>query len=403
MGPFRRAVLLAALMAAGLVAPIGAPAGAAVSGASATAERREELQDELLEATAAEARLIGELDAAEARRDELAGQLADVEGRVAAAQQALEAAEQAEADATARASAAEAELRRTSDRLDEALGLLQNQAVSAFMSGGAAADLNGLLELEDIHEVEQAKTYTEAVVEHQDTIVDEIARLRDEVAELAATAEAARAAAVAAATEAELQRDGLAAERDRVAVLRGEADAVAVHQTELLDVAHQQRASVEAELAALEAVSSSITSWLASSQSGQVATAATRGTFSIPVPSARISSGFGPRTHPIYGDTRVHKGTDFAAPSGTPIAAAGAGTVVAAGPQGGYGNVVIIDHGNALATLYAHQSRLAVVVGQTVVAGETIGAVGSTGNSTGPHLHFEVRLYGTPVNPLAYL
>jgi murein DD-endopeptidase MepM/ murein hydrolase activator NlpD len=77
--------------------------------------------------------------------------------------------------------------------------------------------------------------------------------------------------------------------------------------------------------------------------------------------------------------------------------------VVAAGVRGGYGNAVVIDHGSALATLYGHQSKILVTLGQQVRQGDVIGLVGSTGNSTGPHLHFEVRLFGTPVDPLAYL
>jgi len=99
----------------------------------------------------------------------------------------------------------------------------------------------------------------------------------------------------------------------------------------------------------------------------------------------------------------MHNGVDFRGSTGTPIQAAGPGTVVYAGPRGGYGNTVVIDHGGSLATLYAHQSAIYVSVGTTVAAGQVIGAVGSTGFSTGPHLHFEVRLGGTPVNPLGYL
>jgi len=99
----------------------------------------------------------------------------------------------------------------------------------------------------------------------------------------------------------------------------------------------------------------------------------------------------------------MHTGVDFRGGTGTPILAAGAGTVVYAGPRGGYGNTVVIDHGGSLATLYAHQSAIHVSVGTVVVAGQVIGAVGATGFATGPHLHFEVRTGGTPVDPLGYL
>lgn len=116
-----------------------------------------------------------------------------------------------------------------------------------------------------------------------------------------------------------------------------------------------------------------------------------------------ISSPFGYRIHPIYGVNRFHTGIDIAAPTGRSIAAADSGEVVFAGYWGGYGKATIIDHGKGYSTVYAHQSRILVGKGQVVSKGEIIGSVGSTGWSTGPHLHFEVRINGKPVNPLGYL
>jgi len=100
---------------------------------------------------------------------------------------------------------------------------------------------------------------------------------------------------------------------------------------------------------------------------------------------------------------RMHDGIDIAASSGTPIHAAASGTVIYAGWMEGYGNLVVIDHGNGLSTAYGHQSSIAVGNGQAVAQGQTIGYVGTTGHSTGPHLHFEVRVNGAPVDPLGYL
>ena len=112
---------------------------------------------------------------------------------------------------------------------------------------------------------------------------------------------------------------------------------------------------------------------------------------------------FGPRTHPITGESKVHTGVDIAASQGTPIKAAGDGVVKMAGANGGYGNWTLIDHGGGLATGYAHQSRIAVSIGQHVSTGEVIGYVGSTGASTGPHLHWEVRVNGNPVDPMGWV
>ncbi|MGE5418000.1 MAG: murein hydrolase activator EnvC family protein [Acidobacteriota bacterium] len=116
-----------------------------------------------------------------------------------------------------------------------------------------------------------------------------------------------------------------------------------------------------------------------------------------------ITSDYGMRFHPILHQYRMHTGVDIGAPYGAKIVAADSGTVIYRGYMGGYGNVIIIDHGKGTSTLYAHQSSFSVGSGANVVKGQQIGKVGSTGWSTGPHLHFEVRRNGTPVNPHGYI
>lgn len=118
-------------------------------------------------------------------------------------------------------------------------------------------------------------------------------------------------------------------------------------------------------------------------------------------PVARsASSGFGWRDDPIRHTRRFHSGTDFRGKPGTPVLAAGNGTVVFCGRMGGYGNAIDIDHGGGVVTRYAHLRRIATKQGAAIAAGDTIGQVGSTGRVTGPHLHFEVRLNGAPVSPI---
>lgn len=107
---------------------------------------------------------------------------------------------------------------------------------------------------------------------------------------------------------------------------------------------------------------------------------------------APITSRFGWRTHPLTGNRRFHSGIDIGAPSGTPVVATGSGTVISAGWKGGYGKAVIIQHNDTQQTLYGHLSETSVQAGQTITQGTVIGLVGSTGNSTGPHLHFESRM-----------
>lgn len=130
---------------------------------------------------------------------------------------------------------------------------------------------------------------------------------------------------------------------------------------------------------------------------------ATKFLMKTPINGARLSSSFGNRRHPISGYTRLHKGTDFAAPTGTPIYAAGNGTIERASRYGGYGHYVRIKHANDYKTAYAHMSRYGpgVRAGKRVRQGDVIGYVGSTGASTGPHLHYEVYIKGKPVNAMS--
>ncbi len=116
-----------------------------------------------------------------------------------------------------------------------------------------------------------------------------------------------------------------------------------------------------------------------------------------------LTSNFGTRKDPFTGAATMHAGMDFRAPVGTSVRATGTGKVITAEPTGGYGNLVEIDHGNGVVTRYAHLSAFAVSVGQSVAAGTALGAVGSTGRSTGPHLHYETRINSVAVDPIRFL
>jgi len=124
---------------------------------------------------------------------------------------------------------------------------------------------------------------------------------------------------------------------------------------------------------------------------------------SNPSPGHAISSNFGVRTDPLLGTPAMHSGTDFRAPSGSDVLAAASGKVVSAGWNGGYGRMVEIEHASGFTTRYAHLSQILVQEGQTVAVGDTIGKVGSTGRSTGPHLHYEVRRNDSALNPIRFL
>jgi murein DD-endopeptidase MepM/ murein hydrolase activator NlpD len=154
------------------------------------------------------------------------------------------------------------------------------------------------------------------------------------------------------------------------------------------------------EIDALQAASATIAARIQAAQAGRQS----GGPTSTPSSAGLIWPVNGPVTSPFgWRWGRMHQGIDIAAGTGTQIKAAAAGTIIYCGWESGYGNLTVIDHGGNLATAYGHQSSISVACGQHVAQGEIIGAVGSTGHSTGPHLHFEVRINGNPVDPLGYL
>ena len=211
----------------------------------------------------------------------------------------------------------------------------------------------------------------------------------------AARAEAARveAAVSSATTEQRGIVTRLVASRDALVAARRE-------KTTTLASIRSDRDSTLAEIDALEQQSAALEARIREAQQRSsvpaVVAPSGSGVLGWPV-SGPVTSGFGVR----WG--RMHEGIDIAVGEGTPVRAAAAGTVIYAGWMSGYGNLVAVDHGNGLSTAYAHNSSLAVSVGQSVAAGEVVSYSGNTGNSTGPHVHFEVRVNGSAVDPLGYL
>jgi murein DD-endopeptidase MepM/ murein hydrolase activator NlpD len=176
--------------------------------------------------------------------------------------------------------------------------------------------------------------------------------------------------------------------------------ATATRITGAIDTAHASSASGDREFRELFA------SWKSMDQTG-VVTAQPIARVSVPsgmpVQDATLTSNFGMRNHPVLGGRRNHKGVDLAQPTGTPVYATADGVVSKAAPFSSYGNYIQIEHGGGLETRYAHLSGFAVATGDQVRKGQLIGYVGSTGRSTGPHLHYEVRVAGDAVDPTPYM
>ena len=235
-------------------------------------------------------------------------------------------------------------------------------------------------------------------------IAASLARTRIELEQTRAATERARQDAARSealiASRTETQR----ATRDRMVASRDALAAAESAKASALATVREDRASFVAEADGLAAESAALAERIAAAQRAQ----STAPTVSAPAPSGSggqlgwpvagpVTSGFGSR----WG--RMHEGIDIAVGSGTPVHAAAAGTVIYAGWVSGYGNIVVIDHGNGLSTAYAHNSSLVVGQGATVGTGFVVALSGNTGHSTGPHVHFEVRVNGVPVDPLAYL
>ena len=185
---------------------------------------------------------------------------------------------------------------------------------------------------------------------------------------------------------------------------RARANRLKEQRSYMLYKAQEEEQQSQSEYERLLAISENITAMLRNMESSGGSSSSSGGTGRFMWPCrGEITSYFGWRTHPIFGTTKYHSGMDIAVDYGTPIMAADSGTVIYSGWLGGYGYAVMIDHGSGLVTLYAHNQSLNVYEGQYVTKGTCIAYAGSTGYSTGPHCHFEVRLHGEVTEPLNYL
>jgi murein DD-endopeptidase MepM/ murein hydrolase activator NlpD len=203
----------------------------------------------------------------------------------------------------------------------------------------------------------------------------------------------------------ETQKNDIAILTQELLAQKAQAQDAAQYQRGLITHLRQDRKALEAAEDQLVQDSANLTALIQQRIAAQSPNKyILRGTGKMGYPSdGEVTSGFGYRMHPILGYTRFHSGIDFGVDYGSPIHAADAGVVIFAGWYGGYGQAIIIDHGKNITTLYGHTSEMYVSEGQTVQRGQVVGAVGSSGLSTGPHLHFEVRVSGEPVDPISYL
>jgi murein DD-endopeptidase MepM/ murein hydrolase activator NlpD len=217
----------------------------------------------------------------------------------------------------------------------------------------------------------------------------------------------AKAAIEAKKLETETQKNQIALITQQLATQKASAEDRAQSENILVNRLKSDREALSAAEQQLVAESEKISKNIQQKLAANIAFPGTifipgSGQFILPA-EGPMTSSFGWRVHPILGTSRFHNGVDFGAEHGSLIKAADNGVVIAAEWSGGYGNAVIVDHGNGITTLYGHTSQMYVTVGQAVQKGQPIAAVGSTGFSTGPHLHFEVRRQGEPIDPMPFL
>jgi murein DD-endopeptidase MepM/ murein hydrolase activator NlpD len=395
-------VVLAALCALASLAALAIPASARPEDRLQTIQEKKQQAQEDLD------RLNAKVDGVGAQVRELDAQRAEAQAKVDASEAKL-----AELDADIRRvhkamvrsqkqiAFLSDELRNIQERLVERTDVFTERAVAAYKAGPGAY-LDGLLGAETFNDLMDRYAYYESALNSDSEILEDITDLRDGVEDRVAKVED---------KQAEIAHSKLSLEADRAEIdrLRAERAAAldvvqsALHEKEAIlgeYQADQQR--LEQIIAQFERESSQIQSILAARSQISGPLPVGGGQFLWPANGPLVSE-FGMRKHPIFGDTRMHSGIDIAAPHGSPVIAADVGEVIYVGVMSGYGNVVIIDHGGGLATTYNHLSSFAVSSGQPVSRGALIAGVGCTGYCTGPHLHFEVRINGTPVDPLPFL
>lgn len=378
----------------GNAARVAAPAQAPAGGSD------DDVQAEYDEVLGAEQQLLDELARLTAERERVGAELQRLELEAAArqteladARNALTAAVREEAEQVAARKRADRDVATTRERL-------RRQAVATFVSGGENSDVLGaILRADSITEADTALMYSRAVVTDTDTLLDQLKEAQARRVRAQRAAEAARASAQRNRDSIQVLTDAAIAARDQQRQLATKLDVTSWTETLKLQEIQARKVAVEVRITAMNHASDGVQQLLAAVQADQPDYQPGVMVITTPMPGYRIGSKFGLRHHPILAITRLHAGGDIGAPSGTPIHAPADGTVVFAGERGGYGNAVVIDHGNSLGTLYGHQSALNVETGDVVKRGDVIGFVGSTGLSTGPHLHFETRIKGIPVDP----
>ena len=369
---------------------------------------RAQLGSNLADAMAAQEQLKQSLQDNATQQAVLQGQITDVEAKIADLDVQIANAQRLEVVLTNRITAEQAQLRQLARAIYEQPGsvlvvIAEANSLSDLLTRVADLNVAGTRAAELKATLARDLTALQAQRENEQAARDEQVKQKDQL-----DAELAQLQVLQAQ-----QESSVAQLQDKIAQTQGELYLLNRQSTQLAqqvtDMLQQQEDAIIS--AAMQSVWTQVQLWSQSNNVGQIPTSAGHSTkyrFIWPEPQAQISQGFGPSTYwfePAYGQyPHFHTGIDLVEPFGSPVYAADDGVVALVGSSSsGYGNYVVIAHSGGLDTLYGHLSTALVKVGQPVMQGQPVGLEGSTGNSTGPHLHFELRINQKPVDPTPYL
>ena len=395
------AVLAGVLALPLLFGPLGPPRAAAQDEEDRLeqVERRiAELRSQITAAQSERTELAETIEETQARMTRVKTALAQAEFGLAEAEVAVDFREESVADFGQRIRRLDVELAGT--RLEQRLtvDLVKERAAELYMSAALGAEAS-FLASGDFNTASIRVQYMRNLLAETQVLLSslEVLERQEQTRQDRLRAEQAQEAVLLA----ELEADQAKAEEQRSAVagLRRELSQELALQVALLAQVNEEITDHEGQVAALEAESEELEREILRRQ---IREGRAPGRLAWPV-SGVLTSPFGMRIHPVLGGRRMHNGIDIGLPTGSPIYASANGRVILAERRGGYGRMVVLDHGGGLSTLYAHQSSMAVSVGDQVLAGDVIGYIGCSGYCTGPHLHFEVREVGAPVDPMKYL
>lgn len=382
------AVLMAGLLLPGSVAPVTTAEAASTS----------QLKSRLAELKSARAEANAAVEALQGESEKYSEKIAALDYQIQSTRAQLTTTKQIIKTLTSDIEEKQVELDQTIEELDQKQELFETR-IRVMYENGDTTYLEVLLTSDNFSDMLNNMEIVSQIMDYDKRVVEEYKALKQSIETQKASLESDRKQQQDYADDLEQAYEEIEAQKKEYKALKAKVDSNIELKKAEADRMLREQDQISDQIAELSRQAAASSSSGGGGGGGKVYS----GSLTWPCPSySRISSPYGYRTHPISGTRKLHKGLDIAASSGNPVIAAASGTVVQSYFSSSYGNYVVISHGGGLMTAYAHMTRRLVSEGDSVAAGQQVGTVGSTGNSTGPHLHFEVYVGGSTVNPMNY-